>query len=77
MLDKAIRYMKVLLAGSIAVNLGYLLEQVPAIVLIVLVVCCFTLAALVLFNESACDRLIRILKVLLGRNNGVRKQKRR
>lgn len=69
-------YMKLVLCG-IAVNLGYLLGQVPTIVLIVFVVCCFTLAALVLFSESACDRLIRILKVLLGRNDRVPRQKRR
>ena len=68
--------LKNLIIGGVVVNLGYLLEQVPTIVLMVFVVCCFTLAALVLCNESACDRLIRILKVLLGRSDRVQNPKR-
>jgi len=68
---------KILIISSLAVNFGYLLEQIPTIVLIVFVACCFGLVALVLCNESACDRLIRILKVLLRRSDELQRKKRR
>jgi hypothetical protein len=69
--------LKTIIASGVAVNVGYLLNQVPTIVLIVFITGCFVLAALVLFNESACNRLIRVLKVLLGRSDEARRQKRR
>ena len=68
---------KHIIASGIAVNIGYLLEQVPAIVLIVFVAGCFALVVLVLCNESACNRLIRVLTVLLGRSDKEQNTKRR
>ncbi len=69
--------LKSLIVDGVVVDVGYLLNQVPTIVLIVFVAGCFVLVALVLCNESACNRLIRVLKVLLGRSDEARRQKRR
>ena len=69
--------MKFLLVGGVAVNAGYLLQQIPTIALIVLVFCFFILVALVLCNESACNRLIRILKALPWGGNRTQNPKRR
>jgi hypothetical protein len=51
--------------------------KVPASTFIVFVVCLFILVVLVLVNESACDRLIRILRVMLGKSDKTQKQKRK
>ena len=69
--------MKFLLLGGVAVNAGDLLQQIPTIVLVVIVFCSFVLVALVLCNESACSRLIRILKALPGRSDRIQNPKRR
>ena len=68
--------MKFLMVGS-ATGVGYLITQVPTLVLVVSVVCVSVIALLAILNESACDRLIRILKVLLGRSDNIKRQKRR
>ena len=67
--------MKILLVS--AAGFGYLITQVPTLVLVVSVVCVSVIALLAILNESACDRLIRILKVLLGKGDNTQRQKRR
>jgi hypothetical protein len=62
--------------GIITDAVSTILSQVPTIVLIVFVCCVFGVAALALVNESACSRLIRILRVLI-RNDNTPKRKRR
>jgi len=66
---------KILLVS--AAGFGYLITQVPTLVLVVSVVCVSVIALLAILNESACDRLIRILKVLLGKGDNTQRQKRR
>jgi len=56
--------MKFLLIGGVAVNAGDLFQQIPTIVLAVIVFGFFVLLALVLCNESACNRLIRMVTIL-------------
>jgi len=56
--------MKFLLIGGVAVNAGDLFQQIPTIVLVVIVFGFFVLLALVLCNESACNRLIRMMTIL-------------
>jgi len=68
---------KNILVSGVAVNAGDLLQQVPTVVLVVLVFCFFILVALVLFNESACKRLIRILKAIPGRSDRIQNPKSR
>jgi len=68
---------KAILVVGFVMNVGYLISQVPTPALVVFVLCVSVMAFLVLINESACDRLIRILKVLLGRSDNTQKQKRR
>ena len=55
----------------------YLLGQLPASTMFILVLSVSGITILALVNESACDRLIRILKVIFGRNDNTPKQKRR
>ena len=61
------------------VMLAFIIDagQVPASTLIVIVLCIFILAVLVLVNESACDRLIRILRAMLGKGDNTQRQKRK
>ena len=65
--------MKSLLVAGIVLDVGNL----PTSALIVLLVCFFILAVLVLVNESACDRLNRILRTVLGRSDNTQRQKRK
>jgi hypothetical protein len=53
-----------------------IISQLPIVVLIVIAVFVFFLAALVLLNESACGRLIRILKAMGGSDNTPRRKRR-
>jgi hypothetical protein len=46
-----------------------LLEQLPTSTTFLLVLSVSGITILVLINESACDRLIRILRVIFGRND--------
>ena len=52
-----------------------LLEQLPASTMFILVLSVSGITILALVNESACDRLIRILKVIFGRNDNKPRQK--
>ncbi len=64
--------MKFLIIGFV-INVG----DVPTLTLTVFVVCFFIVVVLVLVNESACDRLIRILRVMLGKGDNTQRQKRK
>ena len=46
-----------------------LLEQLPTSTMLILVLSVSGITILVLVNKSACDRLIRILRVIFGRND--------
>ena len=65
--------MKVSFMLALVLDVG----QIPASILIVLVVCCFAIVTLVLVNELACARLIRILKVVFGSSDNAPRLKRR
>ena len=53
----------------------YLLGQLPASTMFVLVLSVSGITILALVNEAACARLIRILKVIFGRNDDKPRQK--
>jgi hypothetical protein len=55
----------------------YLLGQLPASTMFILVLSVSGITILALVNESACDRLIRILKVIFGRNDNKPPPRRR
>ncbi len=61
----------------VLLDILYLLGQLPASTMFILVLSVSGITTLVLVNESACDRLIRILKVMFGRNDNKPRQKRR
>lgn len=65
--------MKVVLLAEIVFDVANL----PTSVLIVFLVCLFSIAILVLVNESACDRLNRILRTVLGRSDNTQRRKRK
>ncbi len=54
-----------------------ILGQLPASTTLILILCVSGITILALINESACDRLIRVLKVLLGRSDNTPRHKRR
>jgi hypothetical protein len=61
--------LKVALLAGVVVSVGDVLQHLPTVVLVLTVFCGFGLALLVLTNERSCTNLIRILKVLLHRND--------
>ena len=69
---QGVNSMKFLIIAFV-INVG----DIPTLTLTVIVVCIFILIILVLFNESACDRLIRILRVMLGKSENTQRQKRK
>jgi len=61
---------------AVAFDVFSVLSQLPPVVIIFLVVFCLFLATLVLLSESACARLIRILKALRESDNAPRRKRR-
>ena len=62
-----------IIATAMVIDVG----SISTSAFIVFAVLTFILVVLVLFNESACDRLIRILKVMLGKSENTQRQKRK
>jgi hypothetical protein len=52
-------------------------EQLPASTMFILVLSVSGITILALVNEPACDRLIRILRVIFGRNDNKPPRRRR
>jgi hypothetical protein len=63
--------------GIVLFDVLSLLEQLPTSTTFLLVLSVSGITILVLVNESACDRLIRILKVIFGRNDNKPSPRRR
>lgn len=55
---------RIITFGIITDVVSTILSQVPTTVLVFFVCCVFGIVAFALVNESACDRLIRILRAL-------------
>ena len=71
------RLLRIITFGIITDVVSTILSQVPTIVLVVFVCCVFGIVAFALVYEPACDRLIRILRALLVRNDSTQRRKRR
>jgi hypothetical protein len=56
--------MKFVISSGVALNVWYLLQQVPGDVWLIAIPLAFIVVLLVLTNEKACNRLIRVLETL-------------
>jgi hypothetical protein len=56
--------MKFVIGSGVALNVWYLLQQVPGDVWLIAIPLAFVVVLLVLTNEKACNRLIRVLETL-------------
>ncbi len=63
--------------GIVFFDVLSLLEQLPTSTTFFLVLSVSGITILVLVNESACDRLIRILRIIFGRNDNKPPRRRR